>query len=76
MCQDRRHRYFTSGLTTVGVCGSHDNHRRADAGGLFQPQAVVLLLSENGHLVVGVVHIDDHLQRETFSPLSLILQYH
>lgn len=53
-----------SGLTGVRVGGAHHDHGRADPGGLSEAQAVVLLLGEHRHLVVGVVHIDDDLQEQ------------
>ena len=49
-------------LTSVGVCGAHHNHRGADASRFPQTQTVVLLLGEHWHLVVGIIHIYDHLQ--------------
>ena len=48
--------------TRVRVCGSHHDDGGADASSLTEPQAVVLLLGEDGRLVVGILHIHDHLQ--------------
>lgn len=62
-----------TGLTRVRVCGTHHNHRGADASGLSQAQPVVLLLGEHRYLVIGIVHIYDHLQGETFTPQQLYM---
>lgn len=45
------------GLTSVSVCGAYYKDRRPDAGGLSKGQAAVLLLREDGGLVVDVLHI-------------------
>lgn len=59
---ETRNRHLTAGLTGVRVCGTHHNHRGADASSLPQAQAVVLLLGKHWNLVIHVVHINDHLQ--------------
>lgn len=57
--------HLTPGLTSVRVCGTHHNHRGANASGLLKAQTVVLLLGEHWHLIIGIVHIYDHLQGKT-----------
>lgn len=54
--------HLAAGLTGVGICGTHHNHRGANASGLPQAQAVVLLLSKDRKLVIRVIHINDDLQ--------------
>jgi len=53
-------------LTSVGVGGAHHNHRGANASCLPKAQTVVLLLGKHRQLVVGIIHIYDHLQGMIF----------
>lgn len=48
--------------TCVWICGSHHDDGGADACSLTEPQPVVLLLGEDGRLVVRILHVHDHLQ--------------
>lgn len=62
-------------LTSVGVCGAHHNHRGADTSRLPQAQAVVLLLGKHGGLIIGIVNINDHLQRKDMCHINIFVNY-
>lgn len=60
-------------LTRVRVCCTDHDHGGANASSFPEAKAVVLLLGKHWHLIIGIIHIYDHLWKRTFEAVNQLL---